>query len=98
MRGILIPGQPQPEPAAESWPVDEHTIRVDEMLARQLDTEFSAGVRGLLHAPETGISAQRGDHEIPAPTRVGRSYNMPGGGYEMKFPYPIKPEFITVIK
>jgi hypothetical protein len=37
-------------------------------------------------------------YEIPTPTRVGRSYNMPGGGYEMKFPYLIKPEFITVIK
>lgn len=36
--------------------------------------------------------------KIPTPTPVGRSYNMPGGGYEMQFPYPIKPEFITVIK
>jgi hypothetical protein len=28
---------------------------------------------------------------------VGRSYNMPGGGYEMQFPYPIPPEFIKVV-
>jgi hypothetical protein len=37
-------------------------------------------------------------YEIPSTTRVGRTYNMPGGGYEMKFPYHVKPEFITVIK
>ncbi len=70
MRGILIPsqlfGDDGPEPAAEPWPVDEHTIRVDEMFARQLDTEFSAGVRGLLHDPETGVSAQRGEAALEA--------------------------------
>ena len=66
MRGILIPGQPEPEPAAEPWPIDEHTIRVDEMFARQLDTEYSAGVRGLLHDPETGVSAQRGEAALEA--------------------------------
>jgi hypothetical protein len=55
MGRILIPGQlfgdKGPEPAAEQWPADEHTIRIDEMFARQLDTEFSAGVRGLVHDP-----------------------------------------------
>ncbi len=66
MRGILVPGQPEAEPAAEPWPVDEHTIRVDEMFARQLDTEFSAGVRGLLHDPETGVAAQRGEAALEA--------------------------------
>jgi len=35
---------------------------------------------------------------IPQVTQVGRSFNMPGGGYEMQFNYPIPPEFITVIK
>jgi hypothetical protein len=54
------------QPAAEPWPIDEHTIRVDEMFARQLDTEFSAGVRGLLHDPETGVSAQRGEAALEA--------------------------------
>jgi len=54
------------QPAAEPWPVDEHTIRIDEMFARQLDTEFSAGVRGLLHAPETGVSAQSGEAALEA--------------------------------
>ncbi len=66
MRGILIPGQPEAEPAAEPWPVDDHTIRVDEMFARQLDNEFSAGVRGLLHDPETGIGAQSGEAALHA--------------------------------
>jgi hypothetical protein len=66
MRGILIPGQPEPKPVAEPWPVDEHMIRVDEMFARQLDSEFSAGVRGLLHDPETGISAQSGEAALEA--------------------------------
>ena len=66
MGRILIPGLPEAEPAAEPWPIDEHTIRVDEMFARQLDTEFSAGVRGLLHDPETGIAAQRGEAALEA--------------------------------
>ncbi len=51
---------------AEPWPVDEHTIRIDEMFARQLDTEFSSGVRALLHAPETGIAAQSGEAALEA--------------------------------
>jgi hypothetical protein len=54
------------QPAAEPWPVDEHTIRVDEMFARQLDNEFSAGVRGLLHDPETGVAAQSGEAALEA--------------------------------
>ena len=44
-------------------------------------------------------------YEIPAITRVtgtvtgpgGRVYTMPGGGYEMQFPYAIPPEFIKVV-
>ena len=63
---IKLDGLPVEQPAAEPWPVDEHTIRVDEMFARQLDTEFSAGVRGLLHDPETGVSAQRGEAALEA--------------------------------
>lgn len=35
---------------------------------------------------------------IPKPTPVTRSFGMPGGGYEIHFPYPIPPEYITVIK
>lgn len=45
-------------------------------------------------------------YEIPAVTRVsnvvrgvdGRVYSMPGGGWEMQFPYPIPPEFVTVLR
>jgi hypothetical protein len=36
-------------------------------------------------------------YQIPEVTRVGRNFGMPGGGSEMQFPYPIPPEFITVI-
>jgi len=54
------------QPAAEPWPVDEHTIRIDEMFARQLDTEFSAGVRAVLHHPETGVAALSGEAALEA--------------------------------
>jgi hypothetical protein len=45
-------------------------------------------------------------YKIPAVTRVtnlvegkdGRLYSMPGGGWEMLFPYPIPPEFLTVVR
>ncbi len=71
MGTMIYPTVPVAQPEAEPWPPlsedgDEHTIRVDEMFARQLDTEFSAGVRGLLHAPETGVSAQRGEAALEA--------------------------------
>jgi hypothetical protein len=68
---IKLDGLPFAQPAAEPWlPLssdgDEHTIRVDEMFARQLDTEFAGHVRGLLHDPETGISAQSGEPALEA--------------------------------
>lgn len=57
---------PGAQPEAEPWPPlfddgDEHTIRVDELFARQLDTEFASGMRDLLHHPETGLSALKGE-------------------------------------
>ena len=65
--GIQIyPTVPVAQPAAEPWPVDEHTIRIDEMFARQLDTEFSAGVRAVLHHPETGVAALNGEAALEA--------------------------------
>jgi hypothetical protein len=36
-------------------------------------------------------------YEIPDVNQVGRSYNMPGGGSELKFPYRIPPQFIKVV-
>ena len=51
---------------AEPWPVDEQTIRIDEMFARQLDTAFSSGVRALLYASEAGIAAQSGEAALEA--------------------------------
>ena len=71
MGTTIYPTVPVVQPAAEPWPLlfddgDEHTIRVDEMFARQLDTEFASHVRGLLHDPETGVSAQRGEAALEA--------------------------------
>ena len=47
---------------------------------------------------------RKAGYDIPLPTRVsstvshgGRTYSMPGGGYEMQFPYAIPPEFIKVV-
>ncbi|TAJ35733.1 MAG: hypothetical protein EPO55_25065 [Reyranella sp.] len=71
MGTTIYPTVPVAQPAAEPWPPlsdngDEHTIRVDEMFARQLDNEFSAGVRGLLHDPESGVAAQSGEAALEA--------------------------------
>jgi len=41
---------------------------------------------------------RKAGYEVPSVTQVRRAFNMPGGGYEMQFPYPIPPEFITVIR
>jgi hypothetical protein len=62
----IFPTVPVAQEGADPWPVDEHTIRVDEMFARRLDTEFSSGVRALLHHPETGIAAQSGEAALEA--------------------------------
>lgn len=35
-------------------------------------------------------------YEIPQITQVGRDFNMPGGGYEMHFPYQIPPQFLSI--
>ncbi|HML50004.1 MAG TPA: RHS repeat-associated core domain-containing protein [Propionicimonas sp.] len=47
---------------------------------------------------------RKAGYDIPTPTRVSstvssgrRTYSMPGGGYEMQFPYAIPPEFIKVV-
>ncbi len=48
---------------------------------------------------------RKAGYEIPRPTRVsnvvtgpdGRVYTMPGGGYEMQFPYEIPGEFLEVL-
>jgi hypothetical protein len=66
MGTTIYPTVPVAQPEAEPWPIGEHTIRVDEMFARQLDNEFAGHVRGLLHHPETGISAQRGEAALEA--------------------------------
>jgi hypothetical protein len=37
-------------------------------------------------------------YEIPEVTLVGRKFGMPGGGFEMQFPYTVPPQFVTVIR
>ncbi len=37
-------------------------------------------------------------YKIPEVTQVARSYSMPGGGVEMRFPYTIPPRYITVVE
>lgn len=39
---------------------------------------------------------RRAGYEIPELSQIPRSAAMPGGGFEMQFPYAIPPEFITV--
>jgi hypothetical protein len=41
---------------------------------------------------------RRAGYKIPEVTPVARSQNMPGGGYEMKFPYAIPPQFIQIVE
>ncbi len=62
------PAAPAPTaPAHEPWPDDDPvSIRADELFARRLDTEFSAGVRGLLHDPEAGLSSLTGEAALEA--------------------------------
>ena len=48
---------------------------------------------------------RRAGYDIPGVSRVsnvvrgadGRVHTMPGGGYELNFPYAIPPEFIKVV-
>ena len=35
--------------------------------------------------------------EVPPVTRVSSAFGMPGGGYEMYFPYEIPPEFLKQV-
>lgn len=37
-------------------------------------------------------------YEIPTVTRVMGANGMPGGGWEMRFPYEVPPEFLKVIR
>jgi len=55
---------------------------------------------------EIDVDALRGaGYEIPSVTRVtnvvptnhGRVYTQPGGGYQMQFPYKIRPKYLRVI-
>jgi RHS repeat-associated protein len=50
---------------------------------------------GLIRIDLAGL--RQAGYEIPDVTQVGRKYNMPGGGYEMQFSYPIPSEFLKVI-
>jgi hypothetical protein len=71
MGTTIYPTVPVAQPEAEPWPPlfdngDDLSVRTDEMFARLLDNEFSAGVRGLLHDPKSGIAVQRGEAALEA--------------------------------
>jgi hypothetical protein len=36
--------------------------------------------------------------ELPPVVSVARKFNLPGGGFEMMFPYEIEPQFLSVVK
>ena len=55
------------------------------------------GVPGSLLRIDLAGMRQAG-YEIPGITPVGRSFNMPGGGFEMQFPYPVPPQLVSVIR
>jgi RHS repeat-associated protein len=67
-------------------------------LQAQLDLALSpSGTRNaLLRIDLDGM--RRAGYQIPDVTRVGRSSAMPGGDYQLQFPYSIPPEFITVVR
>lgn len=41
---------------------------------------------------------RKAGYEVPELRQVGRKFNMPGGGREVQFPYPIPPQFLTVVR
>jgi hypothetical protein len=67
-------------------------------LQAQIDLALSPnqGLRdALVRVDLAGL--RRAGLQIPKITRVGRKFNMPGGGLEMRFPYRIPPKYIEVI-
>ncbi|TMD15952.1 MAG: hypothetical protein E6J00_01730 [Chloroflexi bacterium] len=40
---------------------------------------------------------RKAGYDVPRVTRAGRNFNMPGGEFEMQFPYEVPPEFISLI-
>jgi len=41
---------------------------------------------------------RKAGYEVPDFRQVGRSFNMPGGGQEIQFPYDIPPKFVKVVR
>lgn len=37
-------------------------------------------------------------YRISAITRVSSRFGLPAGGYQMQFPYPVPPQFISVVR
>jgi hypothetical protein len=44
------------------------------------------------------VGLRKAGYDLPTVTRVGRSFNMPGRGYEVRFPYEVPPEYISVVQ
>lgn len=68
-------------------------------LQAQIDLALAPnrGLRGALVRVDL-VGLRQAGYEIPAVARVGRKWGMPGGGFEVQFPYRIPPEYITVIR
>ena len=60
MATTIYPTVPVAQPEPDPWLLDDHplSVQADEMLARQLDTEFAGEVRALVHDPETGLAVK----------------------------------------
>lgn len=68
-------------------------------LQAQIDLALAPN-RGLPEALlRVDLAAMRqAGYEIPEVTRVGRSLGMPGGDFQIQFPYRIPFDYITVIR
>jgi hypothetical protein len=64
MGTTICPTVPVARPAAEPWPVDAHTIRVDVMFARQLD-QHGCHTCGKV-TPGTKLGHWVPDHQPPS--------------------------------
>jgi hypothetical protein len=76
-------------------------VTPDELSPLQAHIELALNPAGgarnaVLEVDLAGLSAA--GFEVPAPTRVTSAFGMPGGGYEIQFPYAIPSEFIKVIQ
>jgi hypothetical protein len=79
-----------------SYATTEGDLSPDEAQVR-LALNPAAGERGaLIQIDLNGLRAA--GYDIPEVTQVAPAYGMPGGGWEMQFPYEIPPQYLQVIR